>query len=177
VDISGGIAMAFGRQLPEAQPTNRGRYGLSLWGLAVALFALLLAGCGGGSSSGNNNNGGGPNPTDPTITGRVVDQYSNFAPVAGVGVTVRNAGGTVIGTTVTNATGNFSIQIRPTTSASTVSFSPPSGLSFYSQGYVNSTAFILSSGTSVPALAATQTFPLGDVVVLSETGGPPPPPF
>lgn len=168
--------MAFGRRLPEAQPTNRGRYGLSLWGLAVALFALLLAGCGGGGSK-NNNGGGGPSATDPFITGRVVDQYSSFAPIAGVTVTVRNTGGSVIGTAVTGSTGSFSIQIRPTTGTSTVTFTPPAGSSFYSTGYVNSTGFNISTGTSVPALTATQTYAMGDVVLLSESGGPPPPPF
>lgn len=167
--------MAFGKRLPEAQPMNRGRYGLSLWGLAVALFALLLAGCGGGSSG--DNNGGGPSLTDPTITGRVVDQYSNFAPVAGVTVTVRNSGGSVVATTVTNAAGNFSVQIRPTNNTSTVSFTAPSGVALYSTGYVNSQGFNINNGTSVPALAATQTYAMGDIVVLSEAGGPPPPPF
>ncbi len=168
--------MAFGRRLPEAQSTRRGRYSLSFWGLTVALFALLLAGCGGGSSSGNRN-GGGSNSTNPTITGRVVDQYSSFAPVAGVTVRVRNASGAVVATTTTSSTGNFSVQINPTTNTSTVSFTAPSGVSLYSTGYINSQGFNINTGTTIPALAATQTYGMGDVVVLSETGGPPPPPF
>lgn len=169
--------MAFGRRLPEAQPINRGRYGLSFWGLAVALFALLLAGCGGGSSSGKNNNGGNPGGTDPFITGRVVEQYSGNAPVPGVTVTVRNSSGSVVGTTVTNATGSFSIQVKPTSNTSRVSFTAPSGTSFYSTGYINSQMFDINTGRTIDPLSANQTLQLGDVVVLSDSGPPPPPPI
>ncbi|GAB4463208.1 MAG: hypothetical protein OHK0029_31450 [Armatimonadaceae bacterium] len=152
---------------------------MSLWAWAVALFALLMAGCGGGGDSpsqGGNGGGGGGNTQNPVITGRVVDDYSGGAAVPGATVTLRRNNGTVLGSAVTDASGNFSFQVPPTSETTLATVTSPANIPLYLQGRANSQIINISTGAQVAPLNAGQTVTI-NFQVLSQAGGPPPPPF
>ncbi len=172
--------MIFGRQpMGEAVSQRRtlspflfGRTGGTLWLFAMLFiavpFAASSAGCGGSSSSS-------PGPTQQTrdakVTGQVVDQYNNNSPV--VGATVRLVGIS----TLTAQDGTFVIAI-PSGTAGKLTVQSPSTVRYYSTGYANGQAVNLrDEGVPIPALTASQSYPVGIISILSETGPPPPPLF
>lgn len=163
--------MAFGKRLPAATLMGRGGRGLYFCGL---MTALLLAGCGGGGSGDKNP---GPNLDNPTITGRVLDQYSASAPVQGATVTLKRGNGQVISSATTDSAGVFSFKINPTSENTFATITAPTGTSFYPTAYINSTAVNIQTGITVPPQALKGSYNVGDVIVATETGGPPPPPF
>jgi|GEM_PF-4851715 len=164
--------MIFGRRLPAIVQYLSERNAVSLWLVVVMLFALL-AGCGGGSSDPVDT---GPNPTDPTISGTITDSNANNAPLVGATVTIRRGDGTVAGTAVTNGSGNFSLQISPTTSPVRAQVTAPANVQIFFSAFGNSVPFDIRTGVEIPALAAQQTFTLL-IQVFSQEGGPPPPPL
>jgi hypothetical protein len=142
-------------------------------GLLAVLLVMslaLLAGCGGGGGGGGGNNGGG-NPG--TVTGRVIDQNNNNQPVAGATI---NIGSIASGTTATD--GTFSISVKTNAGQQNLTITGPSGVTFFDYANVGGTVYrVRSTGIPVPSLSANQTFSLGDIVVLSDAGPPPPPTF
>jgi hypothetical protein len=138
------------------------------------VFALaLLAGCGGGSSSGESNNGGGGGTKSATFTGRVLDQYNSNQPLAGATVTVGS-----LGTGTTGVDGVFSIPVVPNGGQQNLTVTGPAGVAIYDYANVGGTIYrVRSVGIPVPSLTTNQTFQVGDIVVASQTGPPPPPTF
>jgi hypothetical protein len=163
--------MTFGRR-SLFRPANRAVSGPGFRGLAAAFFLLILAviaGCGGGSSNSLSNTGGGNN-TRATVTGRVVDQYSSRQPITGAIVTLGST------QTTTDNAGNFTISVTNTASAGSLRVTGPGGSGLYDLAVIGGTQYnIRSTGFPVPALANNQNLALGDVLVYSESGPPPPP--
>jgi len=169
--------MIFGRRSPGRTVTSCAN-GPGVRGLVAVLFVAslsLLAGCGGGSSDdgGGNNGGGGGGGTPGTVSGRVIDQYNNNQPVAGA---VVNVGSIASGTT--GADGTFFISVKANAGQQNLTITGPSGTSLYDYASVSGTVYrVRSVGIPVPSLSANQTVSLGDIIVLSQSGPPPPPTF
>jgi hypothetical protein len=138
-----------------------------------AFTLVLAAGCGGGSSgSGGSNNGGGGTKS-ATVTGRVVDQYNSNRPLAGAAVTVGS-----LGSGTTGADGVFSIPVVPNGGQQNLTVNGPTGVSIYDYASVGGTVYrVRSVGVPVPSLTANQTYQVGDIIIASQSGPPPPPTF
>jgi hypothetical protein len=163
-----------GRSPVRARRMDAGSFGVR--GPVAFLFVLamaLVAGCGGGSSSGGSNNGGGGGTKSAAVTGRVVDQYNNSQPLAGAAVMVGS-----LGSGTTAADGTFSIPVVPNGGAQNLTVNGPTGVGIYDYANVSGTIYrVRSVGIPVPALSVNQNYQVGDIVVLSDTGPPPPPSF
>jgi len=162
--------MTFGRRSPR--PATRYAFGPGFWGLVTAFLLLVLAtaGCG-GSSSDNNNNGGGGGGNNATVSGRVVDRYSNNQPLAGAIVTVGSQ------QAVADSTGSFSVTV-PAGTAATLKVEGPTTNAIYDEGVIGGTRYAIRSlGYPVPALSSAQNLGLGDIGVYSQSGPPRPPVF
>ena len=173
--------MILGRQ-PQGRATTAGtspqtvgrgrRLGGVRWLLAAFLFVPVIvatAGCGGSSSSGP---GTVSINRNASVTGRIVDQYSSNAPVAGAHVTFGAY------STTTSTDGTFVIAVGSRQPATQLYVTGPDSASYYNTGYVNGQPFDLrNTGVTVPSLEAEQTYSTGDITILSASGPPPPPIF
>lgn len=162
--------MTFGRRFPR-RPASRFLSGPGFWGLMTAFLLLIAAGCGGGGSS---NNGGGGGTQNATITGRVVDKYSNPVnqPIAGAVITYGSQ------TAVADQTGFFTLSVPPTTSTVNLRVSGPTNNAIYDEGLISGTRYaIVSTGYPIPGLGEAQNFGVGEIGVYSQSGPPRPPIF
>ncbi|MDX1935206.1 MAG: hypothetical protein SFU56_21625 [Capsulimonadales bacterium] len=170
--------MMFGRQpqgdapvlSPMAAKSARGLLRGVRWLLATLLVfipVLMSAGCGGSSSSGP----GQPSGNQAArVVGRLVDFYSDSAPVVGATVTLQGR------SVITGADGTFTLSVAAGQGTTNLTIQPPTSINFYGTGVVGGQPFDLrSEGVSVPTLTVDQNYSVGDILMYSEAGPPPPP--
>jgi hypothetical protein len=152
-------------------------------------LAVILLGCGGGGSGGGviiqpGACGSAANSGITAICGRVVRDDVGGSAVAGATVSLLNASGASIATTVTTGSGSFLFNGPGTSAGALVMISTPVG---YTTNYVryNSATYDQSrrsrdnSTPCVPAVAAVlgNDKDAGRFTLFSDTGAPPPPVF
>jgi hypothetical protein len=169
--------MVFGRR-PRGVWGPTGRRGLAF---TAALALLVSAGCGGGGGGDDDGGGGGGGGggQQASISGRVLDRSNGDAAVAGAVVTYGPANGPAVAQTTTGADGRFILSFgvpRPALVLKIVGPSQNGVPAYYNSGYYQGRLVRLGTdGIPIGAITTAQAFSVGDILLFSSEGPPPPP--
>lgn len=147
--------------------------------IAVAASVIIFSGCGGGGGGGGTGDGSTDGSTGTTsgYSGRVVREDTTGG-VSGVKVQFKNAGGTILATATTNASGNFSIDV-PSTAVKFHLQNNSVPLGYYKQFEYNTKRYTTLDSTctaNLPAYVDGVRTPLATTIVITPQNLPPPPP-